>query len=101
MWDTLLIERIDPDPQSYATKLDAAVTDWDISAFKLGKVEDWACRTVKVAYGALPPETALDIRADYFHTAAPAVDVQLQRAGIRLAYVLNQALRLGFGEGRV
>jgi hypothetical protein len=104
VWDTLLIERIDPGPESYATRLDTAMTDLDTSALKPGKVEDGAVEAhaaAKVACGALPPETALDIRADYFQTAAPAVDVQLQRAGIRFAYVLNQALRFGSVKGRV
>jgi hypothetical protein len=96
VWDTLLVERIDPDPVSYARRLDAALTDSNVSAFKEGTVEDLALEShavaVKVAYGALPSGNPFDLGAGYFQTAAPVVDLQLQKAGIRLALVLNEAL---------
>ena len=97
VWDTLLIERIDPDTESYAKRLDAVLTDSDISAFEVGTVEDWALEShavaQKVAYGALPRGETLDLGADYFQTAAPTVDLLLQKAGIRLAFILNEALQ--------
>jgi nuclease S1 len=97
VWDTLLIERIDPDPESYAKRLDAALADSDISAFEQGTVEDWALEShvaaQKVAYGVLPRGETLDLGTDYFRAAAPAVDLQLQKAGIRLASILNEALQ--------
>jgi len=97
VWDTLLIERIDPDPDSYAKRLDSALTDSNITAFENGTVEDWALEShavaQKVAYGALPRGETLGLGADYFQTAAPAVDLQLQKAGIQLAFILNEALR--------
>jgi hypothetical protein len=96
VWDTLLIERIDPNTESYAQRLDAALTGSDISTFEGGTVEDWALEShavaVKVAYGALPHGETLDLGASYFQIAAPAVDLQLQKAGIRLALILNEAL---------
>ena len=96
-WDTLLIERIDPDPDSYAKRLDSALTNSEISTFERGTVENWALEShsaaQKVAYGALPLGESRDLGADYFQTAAPAVDLQLQKAGIRLAFILNEALR--------
>lgn len=97
VWDTLLIERIDPDPESYAKRLDTALTGSNIGAFEAGTVEEWALEShavaPKVAYGALPREENLDLGADYFQAAAPAVDLQLQKAGIRLAFILNEALQ--------
>jgi hypothetical protein len=97
VWDTLLIERIDPDAESYAKRLDAALTDSDLSKFDRGSVENWALEShavaQKVAYGTLPPGETLDVGTDYLRAAAPAVDLQLQKAGIRLAFVLNEALK--------
>lgn len=97
VWDTLLIERIDPDTGSYAKRLDAALTNSNISTFEAGTVEDWALEShavaQKVAYGALPRGETLGLGADYFQTAAPTVDLQLQEAGIRLAFILSTALR--------
>jgi hypothetical protein len=97
VWDTLLIERIDSNTESYAKRLDAALTDSSIGAFEQGMVEDWALEShsvaVKVAYGALPSGGTLDLGADYFQAASPAVDVQLWTAGIRLALILNEALQ--------
>jgi hypothetical protein len=97
VWDTFLIERIDADPERYAKRLDAALTDPNIRAFEAGTVEEWALEShavaVKVAYGALPSRESLDLGADYFQIAAPAVDLELEKAGIRLALILNEALQ--------
>lgn len=97
VWDTLLIERIDPETDSYAKRLDTALTDSDISKFAQGTVKVWALEghamAQKVAYGALPRGENLDLGADYLQAAAPSVDLQLQKAGIRLASILNHALQ--------
>jgi S1/P1 Nuclease len=94
VWDTLLIERISPDAVDYAPKLNAAIKDSDIAAWEQGSVEDWALEShavaQKVAYGVFPPGKKPELGMDYFQTAALAVDLQLQKAGIRLAYILNQ-----------
>jgi hypothetical protein len=97
VWDTLLIEHIDPDTESYAKRLDDALTDSNIIAFENGTVEDWALEShavaQKLAYAALPAGEAFDLGANYSQAAAPAIDLQLQKAGIRLAFVLNEALK--------
>lgn len=97
VWDTLLVERIDPDPDGYAKRLDATLTDPEISTYEQGTVEEWGLEThavaVKVAYGALPPGREPDLGQDYSQNAASAVDEQLQKAGVRLAFVLNEALQ--------
>lgn len=97
VWDTLLIERIDSDPRHYANRLDADLTDSTIRAFEQGTVEDWALESHAVAqmvvYGALPTRETFDLGADYFDVASVAADLQLQKAGIRLALILNEALQ--------
>jgi hypothetical protein len=97
VWDTMLIERIDHVPESYAKRLDAALTDSNVGVFEEGTVEEWALEShsvaVKLAYGALPSGEQLDLGTNYFQIAAPAADLQLQKAGIRLAFILNQVLQ--------
>ena len=97
VWDTLLIERIDPDPDSYAKRLDAALTDSNMSAYEEGTVADWVLEShavaQKVAYGALPPGETSDLGIGYFRIAGPAIGLQLQKAGNRLAFLLNEALQ--------
>jgi nuclease S1 len=94
VWDTLLIERIDPDSKRYATMLNAEIKGSDIATWEDRTVEDWALEShavaQKVAYGALPAGKVPDLGKSYFAIAAPAVDHQLEKAGIRLAYILNQ-----------
>ena len=48
------------------------------------------------AYGRLPPPNTHDnfrLTDDYVSTAANDVSLQLSKAGVRLAMILNQALR--------
>ena len=93
----MLIERIDSDPGHYANRLDVDLTDSTIRAFEQGTVEDWALEShdvaQKVVYGALSRRDTIDLGTDYFEVAARAVDLQLQKAGIRLALLLNEALQ--------
>ena len=97
VWDVFLIERINPDAADYAAKLNAAITKPDIAAWDKGTVEDWALESHRVAqqvaYGRLPQGQEPDLATDYLRSASPAVNLQLQKAGIRLAYLLNQALQ--------
>jgi hypothetical protein len=44
---------------------------------------------VAVAYAALPADMEIDLSGDYAARAMPVVDQQLERAGLRLAAVLN------------
>lgn len=69
-----------------------------------GNVDSWLAEThqfaVSVVYGRLPippacnklPDQPEPLRPNYFAAAAPLVRVQLAKAGVRLAAVLNAAL---------
>jgi hypothetical protein len=67
--------------------------------FAKGTVSDWAEQAHKLAqqmvYGKLPkaaPGSPIVISADYERRADRAIDLQIERAGARLAAVLNQDL---------
>jgi hypothetical protein len=47
----------------------------------------------RVAYGHLPGDSPATITPAYERQAELAVELQLERAGVRLAYLLDQALR--------
>jgi hypothetical protein len=57
-----------------------------------GSPADWALASRKIGEGALVgQETALGL--PYYDTFAPIIEQQLALAGIRLAALLNEALR--------
>ena len=46
-----------------------------------------------VAYGDLGSENPTPITEDYERRAEPAVELQLEKSGVRLAYLLDTALK--------
>ena len=62
-----------------------------------GSPVDWVNEThaaaVSVAYGALPENADADLAGAYAETARSVVDSQLLKAGLRLAALLNAALK--------
>jgi hypothetical protein len=48
-----------------------------------------------VAYGDLSNENPTPITASYGQQADPVIELQLEKAGVRLAYVLDANLMLG------
>jgi hypothetical protein len=98
-WDTEFVRRLGDDPTQIAAELTAAMSDQQRRAWSQGTVSDWAMESFAVArrdaYGLLPePGTrgvyVLDAR--YVDAAIRDVRMQLGRAGVRLAVVLNRAL---------
>ncbi|MGB7470229.1 MAG: S1/P1 nuclease, partial [Candidatus Acidiferrum sp.] len=76
--------------------------------FAQGSVDDWAEQShkaaVKVVYGKLPKVAAGQpevLDAKYEAAADPLIRLQIERAGARLARVLNEALAEGSGSGTV
>jgi hypothetical protein len=102
-WDTVVINDLGSDPNAVAAALEAKITPSDERAWRMGRPSQWAMESYqvarKVAYalpttpgcgtGAAPialPET-------YEKAADRAAAVQLEKAGVRLAWVLNLALQ--------
>jgi hypothetical protein len=98
-WDTSFVNRLGPDPQKVAAELAEHITGDQIAIWSQGTPTDWAMETFTIAhddaYGHLPAQTrrgTYRLDAAYVTMATQDVAVQLSRAGVRLAVVLNRAL---------
>jgi hypothetical protein len=91
------------DPQAAASKLEAQITPADRAAWTQGDARTWAMESYGVArsvvYSFNPPpgcaagQAPVALPDGYADKATVAAEVQLQKAGVRLAWVLNTALR--------
>jgi hypothetical protein len=96
VWDTgILAPAVQADERGYALRLVRDITPEKITAWQAGSTIDWANEShavaVTVIYGRLPHEAGT-LPADYENASLPVVNGQLERAGVRLAGILNQAL---------
>ena len=98
LWDSGLLGKMAKEDELfaiYSPESAAHARKWS-----KGTVEDWAeeahRKSVKVTYGKLPkvaPKTAITIDAKYEQKADKMIREQIERAGARLAHVLNEALQ--------
>jgi hypothetical protein len=94
VWDSGILEKRDKDPQSYADRLNGWLHSQPEGAFRDGSVTDWAMESHNIARDhvyLLPEDRKLG--EDYCQANVPVVDQQLAKAGVRLAKLLNDALR--------
>ena len=104
-WDRELVERLGRDPRSIAAALGARIGAAEAEAWSKGTPPVWAKESFgqakAVAYNFIGArrETAerggkmVRLDAGYDQRALPVVREQLSKAGVRLAAVLNNALR--------
>lgn len=97
IWDSGLLEGISRNAEGLAPQLESRITAQDRSQWITGSIEDWAIQghrlAQKIAYGDLAGQNPAPITAVYEQQADPAIELQLERAGVRLAFVLNESLR--------
>ena len=99
-WDVEFVRRAGPDPEILAEQLQQQISAADLSRWRRGTSADWAREAFGVAlargYGNLPMRRGRRVERlsqSYVEDATQAVTVQLQRAGVRLALVLDRALQ--------
>jgi nuclease S1 len=96
VWDGGIIRREKQYGAQLAAALESRITPDQRAAWARGSVEDWAMEShalaVKVAYGKLPPAVTPNLADDYVNATLPVVEEQIEKAGIRLAHLLNEAL---------
>ena len=99
-WDTTFVADLGRSPTQVAARLIRGISPAERRASSGGTPVDWAMQThrvaLRIAYGRLPRPGAdgrYRLTDGYVSAAKAAVRVQLQRAGLRLARLLNRALR--------
>jgi hypothetical protein len=101
-WDTVVVGELGSDAKDILSKLESGITRDQASAWSAGDFSSWAKETngvaVSVAYSFKTPPRCendmvpLDLPAGYDARAQAAASLQLMRAGVRLAVVLEKAL---------
>jgi hypothetical protein len=97
-WDKQFVEALGRPPLALAAQLIAQITPEQAAAWREGTADDWAWESFNIAYDVVygePPLSAASpqyLDAAYVARAERAVALQLSRAGVRLAAVLNNAL---------
>ena len=101
VWDVDVVRALGGDPLYVASQLEAEMSLEKHVSWQMGTPADWANESFRLAntevYGALssPGATGAPVvlPRDYARRESGVVREQLEKAGVRLAWVLNQALR--------
>lgn len=95
VWDTAILETALQRDPSLKARLEKQAGFWERRRLAKGSVDDWAWETRDVsrdvAYAPLPASRPAVLGDAYQRRAAPAVQLQIRRAGLRLASLLNAA----------
>ncbi len=98
-WEYDFVARNGTDAHAVASQWTATITDAESHAWQAGAPENWAQQGFEIArdniYGKLPPPDAKGVYhldATYVDDASGIVTLQLHKAGLRLAKILNKAL---------
>ena len=104
-WDTTVVQALGNDPSAVAASLVDQITPAQKAAWERGDARAWQADSYAVAkasvytLGSKPgcdrDEAPISPPAGYAIAARAAAAVQLQKAGVRLALVLNRALANG------
>jgi hypothetical protein len=101
-WDTIVIEALGSDPVALAAALRSQIGPADRARWERGDPKTWAMESFGVARttgyainsppGCAPDAAPVALPAGYDAAAQKAAALQLERAGVRLALVLNRSL---------
>ena len=100
-WDTGVVETLGGSADQIAAKLDAEITPADVATWRRGDAKTWAMESFQLSRKdvyALPAKPSCSNRgsialsAAYQSTAQRDAAEQLEKAGVRIAILLNRAL---------
>jgi hypothetical protein len=104
-WDTAVVEELGNDRVALAASLERQITPAEVRAWQVGDARSWARETYRVAkakvyvIGSRPgcdrDAAPIPLPAGYDAQSRQVAAVQLRKAGVRLALVLNRALGSG------
>jgi len=96
VWDTGLVQEIDRGPRSLAARLEREITPQERAVWQSGSIEDWAMEShrlaAQVAYRRAWVLFPALLNRTYDERAEDVIRLQLERASVRLAWLLNQRL---------
>jgi hypothetical protein len=99
-WDTEFVNLLGSSESAIAQSLITNITAAQRAQWSAGTADDWAMESFTIAenhtYGLLPTPTSTNhysLPASYVTDAKTVVATQLSKAGVRLAFVLNNALK--------
>jgi nuclease S1 len=104
IWDVHMLAKLTADRGGEGAFVSAPIADGDRRAWERGSISDWMAESHALArdrvYAALPVAASCSdkivgvvaIDDAYYANAAPVIDLQVRKAGVRLARVLNEAL---------
>jgi len=97
LWDSGLLSHMPQEDVLFHT-LSQVITPARIAEWSSGTVDQWCTESFHVAettvYGLLPrgrPHARLILGESYRRTAEPVVELQIEKAGVRLAAILNES----------
>lgn len=96
VWDEDLVEALGPDPDRVAGGIERTLTPQEKADMAKGTIESWTDESFAVGQKAIyarVPRGPVRLPRDYTAREAPLVRLQLARAGIRLAVLLNAIYR--------
>ena len=91
VWDTGVLEQISHNPEALAAELESRITPQDRAEWTKGSIEDWVMEGHRLAQTEGSESPAV-IAPAYQRQADPVIELQLEKAGVRLGYLLNAAL---------
>lgn len=98
-WERGLVAKMGPDPFAIARRLKSGISDFNARMWAAGPPHLWALEAHQVAVqeafgrlGSINFKGRFALRDEDLATAEEAISVQLSRAGVRLAWMLNEAL---------
>jgi hypothetical protein len=95
LWDNLVEIKAAEDPVQLGDELNKKISSAEKEKWSAGSVEDWAIESHDAAnkiFEGLPPgssENVTILARNYYFKMRPIVDEQLEKAGVRLAKVLE------------
>jgi nuclease S1 len=104
VWDVSMVRRLVADRGGERSIASAAIADSDRNAWEKGSISGWIGESHRIArdivYPLLPVVASCSskivsvvaIDQTYYAKAAPVIEIQIRKAGVRLARVLNETL---------
>ena len=96
LWDNLIQVKASEDPEQLGLELNNKINEIDKKKWASGSIDSWAyesyslSKEIEKEFPRGPSTSVILLPKEYFYRMRPACDIQLQKAGIRLANLLKE-----------